>query len=81
VHQRPDTDRGLAERRRVARGPAAALTFDGDGLDRLWLAEPTGTRRHTRLRYRRGGDAWTRELLRPETTASSAPTGDLRSTG
>lgn len=39
VHQWRDTDRGLAELRRVARGPVVILTFDGDALDRLWLAE------------------------------------------
>ncbi|MEU4217394.1 class I SAM-dependent methyltransferase [Actinoplanes sp. NPDC026623] len=39
VHQWPDPGRGLAELRRVARGPVAVLTFDGDALDRLWLAE------------------------------------------
>jgi len=39
VHQWRDTARGLAELRRVARGPVVVLTFDGDELDRLWLAE------------------------------------------
>jgi SAM-dependent methyltransferase len=39
VHQWSDPARGLAELRRVARGPVAVLTFDGDALDRLWLAE------------------------------------------
>jgi SAM-dependent methyltransferase len=39
VHQWPDAARGLAELRRVARGPVVVLTFDGDALDRLWLAE------------------------------------------
>lgn len=39
VHQWPDPGRGLAELRRVARGPVVVLTFDGDALDRLWLAE------------------------------------------
>jgi SAM-dependent methyltransferase len=39
VHQWPDPMRGLAELRRVARGPVVVLTFDGDALDRLWLAE------------------------------------------
>jgi SAM-dependent methyltransferase len=37
VHQWPDPDRGLAELRRVARGPVVVLTFDGDELQRLWL--------------------------------------------
>jgi SAM-dependent methyltransferase len=39
VHQWPDPARGLAQLRRVARGPVVVLTFDGDALDRLWLAE------------------------------------------
>ncbi|MET0424742.1 MAG: class I SAM-dependent methyltransferase [Actinoplanes sp.] len=38
VHQWRDAARGLAELRRVARGPVAVLTFDGDELDRHWLA-------------------------------------------
>jgi len=39
IHQWSDLDRGLRELRRVARGPVVILTFDGDALDRLWLAE------------------------------------------
>jgi SAM-dependent methyltransferase len=39
VHQWSDLRRGLAELRRVARGPVVILTFDGDALDRFWLAE------------------------------------------
>lgn len=39
VHQWGDRERGLAELRRVARGPVVVLTFDGDALDRLWLAQ------------------------------------------
>lgn len=39
VHQWSDTAKGLAELRRVSRGPVVVLTFDGDALDRLWLAE------------------------------------------
>lgn len=39
VHQWSDTERGLSELRRVARGPVVVLTFDGDALDLLWLAE------------------------------------------
>ncbi|SNT63636.1 Methyltransferase domain-containing protein [Asanoa hainanensis] len=39
VHQWADPARGLAELRRVARGPVVVLTFDGDLLDRFWLAE------------------------------------------
>jgi hypothetical protein len=38
VHQWSDVDRGLAEMRRVSRGPVVVLTFDGDALDRFWLA-------------------------------------------
>jgi SAM-dependent methyltransferase len=38
VHQW-DAERGLRELRRVARGPVVILTFDGDALDRLWLAD------------------------------------------
>jgi SAM-dependent methyltransferase len=38
VHQWRDRARGLAELRRVSRGPVVVLTFDGDELDRLWLA-------------------------------------------
>lgn len=38
LHQWSDPDRGLAEMRRVARGPVVILTFDGDALDRFWLA-------------------------------------------
>jgi SAM-dependent methyltransferase len=38
VHQWRDVARGLAELRRVTRGPVAVLTFDGDELDRHWLA-------------------------------------------
>jgi SAM-dependent methyltransferase len=39
VHQWSDVARGLAELRRVTRGPVVILTFDGDALDRFWLAE------------------------------------------
>jgi SAM-dependent methyltransferase len=39
IHQWSDTDRGLREMRRVARGPVVVLTFDADALARLWLAE------------------------------------------
>lgn len=38
VHQWADPAKGLAELRRVARGPVVVLTFDGAALDRLWLA-------------------------------------------
>ena len=38
VHQWRDLDRGLAELRRVTRGTIVILTFDGDALDRFWLA-------------------------------------------
>ncbi|MET7394160.1 class I SAM-dependent methyltransferase [Dactylosporangium sp. NPDC005572] len=39
VHQWSDTVAGLRELRRVTRGPVVVLTFDGDALDLLWLAE------------------------------------------
>lgn len=39
IHQWRDTDRGLREMRRVARGPVVVLTFDPDALDRFWLAD------------------------------------------
>lgn len=39
VHQWADLARGLSEMRRVARGPVVVLTFDGDALDRFWLAD------------------------------------------
>lgn len=37
VHQWSDARRGLAELRRVARGPVVVLTFDGDALPQFWL--------------------------------------------
>jgi SAM-dependent methyltransferase len=39
IHQWPDPDKGLSELRRVSRGPVVILTFDGDALDRFWLAD------------------------------------------
>lgn len=39
VHQWTDLDRGLSELRRVSRGPVVIVTFDGDALDRFWLAD------------------------------------------
>jgi len=39
VHQWRDPVTGLGEMRRVARGPVVVLTFDGDALDRFWLAD------------------------------------------
>src|SRR5262249_27388707 len=38
VHQWSDMPRGLVELRRVSRGPVMVVTFDGDALDRFWLA-------------------------------------------
>jgi SAM-dependent methyltransferase len=38
IHQWSDAERGLGELRRVTRGPIVILTFDGDALDRFWLA-------------------------------------------
>jgi SAM-dependent methyltransferase len=37
IHQWPDLAKGLAELRRVTRGPIALLTCDPDLLDRFWL--------------------------------------------
>ena len=39
AHQWRDLKKGLAELRRVTRGPIIVLTFDGEALDRYWLAE------------------------------------------
>ncbi len=39
LHQWTDSAGGLAELRRVSRGPVVLLTFDGDCLERLWLGE------------------------------------------
>lgn len=39
VHQWPDPEGGLREMRRVRRGAVVVLTFDGDALDRFWLAD------------------------------------------
>jgi SAM-dependent methyltransferase len=39
VHQWRDASAGLRELRRVARGAVVVLTFDGDALDRFWLAD------------------------------------------
>jgi SAM-dependent methyltransferase len=39
VHQWSGPEAGLRELRRVARGAVVVLTFDGDALDRFWLAE------------------------------------------
>jgi len=38
IHQWRDVDKGLSELRRVTRGPVVILTFDGDAMDRFWLA-------------------------------------------
>ena len=38
VHQWPDAEAGVRELRRVARHAVVVLTFDGDALDRFWLA-------------------------------------------
>ena len=39
VHQWSDRNKGLRELRRVSRGPVVILTFDGDELDKFWLAD------------------------------------------
>jgi SAM-dependent methyltransferase len=38
IHQWHDPDRGLRELRRVSRSRVVILTFDGDALDKFWLA-------------------------------------------
>ena len=37
VHQWPDLAKGLAELKRVTRGPIVIMTSDGPALDRFWL--------------------------------------------
>lgn len=39
IHQWPDKKKGLAEVRRVTRGPIVILTFDFDALHRYWLMD------------------------------------------
>ncbi|HYF13782.1 MAG TPA: class I SAM-dependent methyltransferase [Phycisphaerales bacterium] len=39
VHQWQDLEAGLRELKRVTRGPIVVMTFDGDALDRFWLAD------------------------------------------
>jgi SAM-dependent methyltransferase len=39
IHQWPDLEKGLAEVRRVTRGPVVILTGDPEELDRFWLAQ------------------------------------------
>ncbi len=39
IHQWSEPETGMKELRRVSRGPVVILTFDGDALDRFWLAE------------------------------------------
>jgi SAM-dependent methyltransferase len=39
IHQWHDLAAGLRELRRVTRGPVVILTFEGDLLDRFWLAD------------------------------------------
>lgn len=39
VHQWPDVDAGIAELRRVARGPVVILTFDPAAMGNFWLRE------------------------------------------
>lgn len=39
IHQWPNPAGGLHEMRRVSTGPVVILTFDGDALDRFWLAD------------------------------------------
>jgi SAM-dependent methyltransferase len=39
IHHWPDLDRGLAEARRVTRGPVGIMTADPEALGDLWLAD------------------------------------------
>jgi hypothetical protein len=39
VHQWADLKKGLSELRRVTRGPIVVLTFEGEALDKFWLAD------------------------------------------
>ncbi len=39
IHHWPDLDRGLAEVRRVTRGPVVIMTADPEALSELWLAD------------------------------------------
>ncbi|MBS1728095.1 MAG: class I SAM-dependent methyltransferase [Armatimonadetes bacterium] len=39
IHQWSDLEKGVSELKRVTRGPIVILTFDGDLLDRFWLAQ------------------------------------------
>lgn len=39
VHQWSDVEKGIAEMRRVTRQTIVVLTFDGDALDKFWLAD------------------------------------------
>lgn len=39
VHQWSDLQKGLAEMRRVTRGPAVVMTNDPDAFDRFWLTQ------------------------------------------
>ena len=48
VHQWGDHDRGLRELRRVSRGPVVILTFDGEALDKFWLASLCAGAHHGR---------------------------------
>lgn len=66
VHQWANLDAGLAEMRRVTRGPVVILTCDPDLLDRFWLTDyapaviETERRRYpsvSRLRAGLGGEA------------------------
>ena len=74
IHQWHDTDAGLRELRRVSRGPVVILTFDGNALDRLWLAEyapeliAAERRRYPAIQHVRevlGGDSTVQEVPIP----------------
>ncbi|PYY41422.1 MULTISPECIES: class I SAM-dependent methyltransferase [unclassified Curtobacterium] len=76
VHQWSDLDRGLAEVRRVTRGPVVLLTCDPTRVEDLWLAEyapevmATEARRYPsldRITAALGGDVTTTRLPIPFT--------------
>lgn len=71
VHQWSDPERGLAEMRRVSRGPVVVMTCDPDRVQDFWLAEyapevmATEARRYPALDRIRAALGGTSEVLRP----------------
>ena len=71
VHQWTDREQGLAELRRVARGPVAVLTFDPAAIDDFWLAGyvpellDAERRRYPEIDWLgpRLGERWTAEVV------------------